>query len=969
MGWLDGWLYRQAVVVENPNNQDLTDYQVRIVLDSSWEGWSRANDDGSDLRFTEDDGKTFLPYYVEKWDNTNEEAVIWVKVPYVPASGETIVYLYYGNVQAVSESDGEAVFEVFDDFDTADYTVIKGDANQVSISNSWLRIDATSGYSDTNDIRVRLNKVVDLQTDFIVEARVKHIDKDESVELIVEEDGKGYGCGWYGWSGTKGYIYRWDGLDSPTFLKREIPHYVASNGDIQVLRWDRVGNELRLWDTDGDTIIETATDGTYTHFTSVTLRVHTGAIREFDWARVRKYAEQEPSVSLASVEFVGFGDWLIGWKYRRGIVISEEGGQDLTDYQVRLVLDSTNFDFSNANADGSDLRFMLIPLKFRIENPNNQDLEDFQVKLEHSSIVKGKKYRFWVDKFDSPLPYWVEGDGVAWVKVPSIPANGVVDVYMIEDDSAPIEDGEAVFEFFDDFEGTELDTSKWDIYNSPQISLSNSVLTISGTHSITTSPEMIKSKTVFGAGYALEARVNQDFTGANAGGIGFAEGNGYTYPPSTNVAMYVDKSKDDDIVSFLTVDGANRNYFAAGSYAGGWTTFVLERSDSSVYFKFASYDWTSTQYLPQGGLPVHVGGYQSDAGDAQSFTMQIDCIFVRKHAEQELVVTVFENNVGFYGFLPYWIEEWDSANSYGVVWVKVPFLPANGSVTVYMYYGNSSVVSESNGEAVFEFFDDFEGDSLDTTRWAVHGTPTLSFSNSIMSISGNTFWQGIYSVVSVPTTNEIAEVKFRNIVGDYHAFTMAFGSSADDINGWKLNEWGTSNSLRLVDPPGNIVASTSFDYTPDVWYIQQITIDTTDDRVIGRVLDSSGVVLQELINSGVGSLYDRITLFHWPNAAETHEVDWVRVRKYAEQEPSISVGSEEKGVAPISGVVQLSGGSGVANQNVLIINEDTNDVELVVTSDAYGNYDGHGFVNARYTVVVIPSDLDKNGDIKCHIQL
>ena len=34
-----------------------------------------------------------------------------------------------------------------------------------------------------------------------------------------------------------------------------------------------------------------------------------------------------------------------------------------------------------------------------------------------------------------------------------------------------------------------------------------------------------------------------------------------------------------------------------------------------------------------------------------------------------------------------------------------------------MYYGNPSATDESNGDAVFEFFDDFEGTSLDTSKW------------------------------------------------------------------------------------------------------------------------------------------------------------------------------------------------------------------------------------------------------------
>jgi Domain of unknown function (DUF2341). len=36
-----------------------------------------------------------------------------------------------------------------------------------------------------------------------------------------------------------------------------------------------------------------------------------------------------------------------------------------------------------------------------------------------------------------------------------------------------------------------------------------------------------------------------------------------------------------------------------------------------------------------------------------------------------------------------------------------------------MYYGNPDAVSKSNGSVVFDFFDDFEGPSLNTSKWVV----------------------------------------------------------------------------------------------------------------------------------------------------------------------------------------------------------------------------------------------------------
>jgi uncharacterized repeat protein (TIGR01451 family) len=114
VGWLDlGWGYRRPVTVSNAGAAALTEYQVLVMLDSSFD-FGRAEEDGSDLRVTDADGETELPFWVEEWDAVGETARIWVRVPSL-AVGESTIYLYYGNPAAEPAGDGEATFELFDD--------------------------------------------------------------------------------------------------------------------------------------------------------------------------------------------------------------------------------------------------------------------------------------------------------------------------------------------------------------------------------------------------------------------------------------------------------------------------------------------------------------------------------------------------------------------------------------------------------------------------------------------------------------------------------------------------------------------------------------------------------------------------------------------------------------------------------------------------------------------------------------
>jgi uncharacterized repeat protein (TIGR01451 family) len=95
-GWFDDdWAYRRPVTISNPCGQEKTDFQVQVALDSSFD-FAKAEPDGSDVRFTDEDGQTKIPFWIEEWDQAAQTARIWVKMPILPTAGRTI-YLYYGN--------------------------------------------------------------------------------------------------------------------------------------------------------------------------------------------------------------------------------------------------------------------------------------------------------------------------------------------------------------------------------------------------------------------------------------------------------------------------------------------------------------------------------------------------------------------------------------------------------------------------------------------------------------------------------------------------------------------------------------------------------------------------------------------------------------------------------------------------------------------------------------------------------
>jgi hypothetical protein len=120
------------------------------------------------------------------------------------------------------------------------------------------------------------------------------------------------------------------------------------------------------------------------------------------------------------------------WHYCTPINITNPTEKNLRDYQIMIKLDPSYFDYSTANYNGSDLRF--------------------------------------VDKNGKVLSYWIEiwnpfntSTSRVWVNVSDIPKDGCI-IFMFHGNecASPRSNGDFTFLFFDDFsEGSVVNTSKW----------------------------------------------------------------------------------------------------------------------------------------------------------------------------------------------------------------------------------------------------------------------------------------------------------------------------------------------------------------------------------------------------------------------------------------------------------------------------------------------------------------------------
>lgn len=78
--------------------------------------FSQAKGDGSDLRFTREDG-VILPCRVQAWDSAGGSAAVWVKVDTVAADGEAQrLRMYWGNARAAVPANRSAIFDTADGY-------------------------------------------------------------------------------------------------------------------------------------------------------------------------------------------------------------------------------------------------------------------------------------------------------------------------------------------------------------------------------------------------------------------------------------------------------------------------------------------------------------------------------------------------------------------------------------------------------------------------------------------------------------------------------------------------------------------------------------------------------------------------------------------------------------------------------------------------------------------------------------
>jgi hypothetical protein len=164
-GHLDPWFssswgYRRSVTITGVTGAGTNNVVLLKIGESSGASgeefdlgnhsadFPNANDDGGDLRFTDNDGTTELDFYVERVTGTTPNRLAWVWVEVVDDLGSnTDIYVYYASSGASSASSGTDTFTFFDDFN--DSSIDTGVWTTTCSSGCEVTDFASSGITET----------------------------------------------------------------------------------------------------------------------------------------------------------------------------------------------------------------------------------------------------------------------------------------------------------------------------------------------------------------------------------------------------------------------------------------------------------------------------------------------------------------------------------------------------------------------------------------------------------------------------------------------------------------------------------------------------------------------------------------------------------------------------------------------------------------------------------------------------
>lgn len=361
------------------------------------------------------------------------------------------------------------------------------------------------------------------------------------------------------------------------------------------------------------------------------------------------------------------------WDCSKEILVTENAGKDLQGYPVAVSLNSSNFNFSEAKSDGSDLRF--------------------------SSGERTLNY--WIETWDPE-----NEEALIWVRLPSLSANQTAKILMRYGNpgAEAVSSGEKTFDFFDDFEGNNLNELDWNTESAGGglVEVKNGICNVTAPKVHAYDSSMIYSKESFDINSMFVVKRMKVTTGADNRGPVLQQGFIDQIDSKKNEIKHETELANESRVDLETIyrkqknnlyDLTDVNVPEGKWYVSGIAWYEENNTRKVSWFKngvrdprmdFASNDSVTN-------FPMHVYLYAASYKDASKNTgyMAVDYTLVRKFVGAEPTVKIIssqeEGKVSS--------ESVFENNSEDSLEIKLEFVSKNNSENSY---GNDSENTSEN---------------------------------------------------------------------------------------------------------------------------------------------------------------------------------------------------------------------------------------------------------------------------------
>ncbi len=321
--------YQREINITNNTNLPLTNYQVKVTLDTkSLIEANKMRNDCGDIRFS-DTANQELSYWIEYPGCGTSQTNIWVKVPNIPPNSSTTIYMTYGNKNLPPQSNGSTTFDYFTTWqnDLDGWTILNGGGSGnggreiLSDNQTYLRL--TAGACNTQRVVAVKNQPITFgnQVGWIMETRFR-TDNNPDPDNNDPNKVKGFVIGVYDPSNpwcNPPCLPGNDVVGGPYFVvARQIPYKHELWWDADPSRAIQVDASSDPFKVKNSYIIgyswfggrkgfvnrsEKIVDNIHNFTGLQTPQIYLGVgcgTKYFDWFLIRKYVEPEPSVVVSS---------------------------------------------------------------------------------------------------------------------------------------------------------------------------------------------------------------------------------------------------------------------------------------------------------------------------------------------------------------------------------------------------------------------------------------------------------------------------------------------------------------------------------------------------------------------------------------------------------------------------------------------------------------------------------------------